>query len=154
MNYQVGFVPPTFQKSATIQPITTNHLRIHYALINPGDKTVLNALTANNYTGELQIHARGPNLKFKKFDPTYFVSPAVNRGAILFAVICWAALIALIHTAQSSEMDLSRRIAGLLTFALVLGIPAAVAIYQGTILAVKRLQRRVEKVERQRTRSE
>jgi hypothetical protein len=48
-----------------------------------------------NEAGRILVTAKGPSLKFKQFDPTTFITPAVNRGLLvmsgaIFAWIVWA----------------------------------------------------------------
>ena len=58
--------------------------------MNPGDRILFSALTAHDQVGSLQMEARGTNLKFRKFDPTLYISNAINRTLALICFLAWS----------------------------------------------------------------
>lgn len=113
---------------------------VRIPLLNPGDKLLVRLLMTGNEAGRVLVTAKGPGLKFKRFDPTTFISPAVNRGllvmsGLIFAWIFWAC--------AGTDRFISRpfwdKTITLVLIGLLLAMPSAILAYQGTIPLLKRL---------------
>ena len=108
-------------------------------LMNPGDKLMVRLLMTGNETGRILVTAKGPSLKFKRFDPTTFISPAINRGlqvmsGAIFAWIVWACA----GTDRFMSRPFWDKTITLLLIGLFLALPSAILAYQGTIPLIKR----------------
>ena len=109
-----------------------------------GDKVSISLLTTGNEAGRILVTAKGPSLRFKRFDPNTFISPAVNRwllvmsGAI-FAWIIWAC----VGTDQFMARPFWDETITIVLINLFLALPSAILAYHGTIPLFKRaLQRK------------
>lgn len=96
-------------------------------------------LMTGNDAGRILVTAKGPSLKFKRFDPTTFISPAVNRGLLVisgavFAWIVWACA----GTDRFMARPFWDKTITLILIGLFLAIPSAILAYQGTIPLLKR----------------
>jgi hypothetical protein len=87
MNTQMEFYPPVFHKSPSVNLLNPKHIRVHYPLLNPSDKTIFTALTANDKQGKIEVHARGPNLRVKEFDPRTYEIRVRRRVAGVIALL-------------------------------------------------------------------
>lgn len=112
---------------------------VRIPLMNPGDKLMVRLLMTGNEAGRILVTAKGPSLKFKPFDPTTFISPAVNRGLLvmsgaIFAWIVWACA----GTDRFMARPFWDKTITLALIGLFLAIPSAILAYQGTIPLLKR----------------
>jgi hypothetical protein len=108
-------------------------------LMNPNDEVVMSVLMSGNEGGRLLVTAKGPSLKFRLFDPATFISPAINRGVLvfcggLFAWIFWACL----GTDRFLGKPFWDKTITVLLITLFLALPSAVLAYQGIIPLLKR----------------
>lgn len=122
-----------------IDALQADSYEVRIPLMNPGDKLMVRLLMTGNETGRLLVTAKGPSLKFKRFDPTTFISPAVNRGLLvmsgaIFAWIFWACA----GTDRFMARPLWDKTITLVLIGLFLAVPSAILAYQGTIPLVKR----------------
>ena len=112
---------------------------VRIPLMNPGDKLLVRLLMTGNEAGRILVTAKGPSLKFKRFDPTTFISPAINRGLLVmsgavFAWIVWACA----GTDRFMARPFWDKTITLILIGLFLAIPSAILAYQGTIPLLKR----------------
>ena len=122
-----------------IDALQTDSHEVRIPLMNPGDKLMVRLLMTGNETGRILVTAKGPSLKFKRFDPTTFISPAVNRGLLvmsgaIFAWIFWACA----GTDRFMARPVWDKTITLVLIGLFLAIPSAILAYQGTIPLLKR----------------
>ena len=120
-----------------VVPAGSHEIRI--PLMNPGDNLLVRLLMTVNDAGRILVTAKGPSLKFKRFDPTTFISPAVNRGLLVisgavFAWIVWACA----GTDRFMARPFWDKTITLILIGLFLAIPSAILAYQGTIPLLKR----------------
>jgi hypothetical protein len=102
--------------------------------MNPGEKVLIRLAMTNNEQGRVLITAKGPGLKFRKFDPTTFISPIVNRSlliisAAIFGWIIWACT----GTDRFMAKPFWEKTISSILIVLFLALPSAVLAYQGSI---------------------
>ena len=122
-----------------IEMLQIDSYEVRIPLLNPGDKLMVRLLMTGNEAGRILVTAKGPGLKFKSFDPTTFISPAVNRGllvmsGLIFAWIFWACA----GTDRFMARPLWDKTITLVLIGLLLALPSAILAYQGTIPLLKR----------------
>ncbi|MCE3225335.1 MAG: hypothetical protein K0S58_3515 [Nitrospira sp.] len=138
---------PTLAVGPKIDMLTMDSYEVRIPLLNPGDKLQVRLLMAGNDSGRILVTAKGPGLKFKRFDPSTFISPAVNRGllvmsGLIFAWIFWACA----GTDRFMARPFWDKTITLVLIGLLLAMPSAILAYQGTIPLLKRALRwRAEK---------
>ena len=113
-----------------------------HSVMNPGDTLMVRLLMTGNEAGRILVTAKGPSLKFKRFDPTTFISPAVNRGLLvlsgaIFAWIVWAC----VGTDRFLARPFWDKTITLVLIGLFLALPSAILAYHGTIPLLKRALR-------------
>jgi hypothetical protein len=122
-----------------IETMQADSYGVTIPLMNPDDKLVVRLLMTGNEEGTILVTAKGPNLKFRSFNPDLFISPAVNRALLvlsggIFTWIMWACL--------GSERFMGRpfwdKTITAILVALFLAAPSALLAYQGMIPLVKR----------------
>ncbi|MGC3975313.1 MAG: hypothetical protein QM771_13155 [Nitrospira sp.] len=123
----------------TIDVLQADSHEVRIPLMNPGDKLLVRLLMTGNDAGRILVTAKGPSLKFKRFDPATFISPAVNRGILvmsgaIFAWIVWACA----GTDRFMARPFWDKTITLILIGLFLAIPSAILAYQGTIPLLKR----------------
>ena len=129
----------TLAVGPTIHPLQLDSQEVRIPLMNPGDKLMVRLLMTGNETGRILVTAKGPSLKFKRFDPTTFISPAINRGLLVMsgAIFAW-----IIWACAGTDRFMSRpfwdKTITLVLIGLFLAIPSAILAYQGTIPLLKR----------------
>ena len=112
---------------------------VNIPLMNPGDKLMVRLLMTNNEGGRVLVAAKGPNLKFRRFDPKTFISPVVNRSLLVgsagvFTWIFWAC----IGTDRFMAKPFWEKTITVLLIALFLALPSAILAYQGMIPLLRR----------------
>jgi hypothetical protein len=127
-----------------VESLRQDSHEVRIPLMNPGDKVSIGLLTTGNEAGRILVTAKGPSLKFKRFDPNTFISPAVNRGllvmsGVIFAWIVWAC----VGTDRFMARPFWDKTITMVLISLFLALPSAILAYQGTIPLLKRaLQRK------------
>jgi hypothetical protein len=122
-----------------IEAVEQDSYSVHIPLMNPGDQLSVRLLMTNHGCGKFLIAAKGPNLKFRLFDPATFISPVVNRSLlILSAGICAWILWACIGTDRFMAKPFWEKTITLILIAFFLALPSAVLAYQGIIPLIKR----------------
>ncbi|MBD0315401.1 MAG: hypothetical protein ICV75_01805 [Nitrospiraceae bacterium] len=125
-----------------IEALEHDSYAVSIPLMNPGDKLVIRFLLANNDDGRVLIGAKGPGLRFKRFDPRTFVSPVVNRSLLVmstgvFVWIVWACI--------GNDRFMSRPVwdktITVILVAAFLAVPSAILMYQGAIPLLKKALR-------------
>ena len=122
-----------------IEALQLDSHEVRIPLMNPGDKVLVRLLMMGNEAGRILVTAKGPSLKFKRFDPTTFLSPAINRGLLvmsggIFAWIVWACA----GTDRFMARPFWDKTITLALIGLFLALPSAILAYQGTIPLLKR----------------
>ena len=125
-----------------IEAVQLDSHEVRIPLMNPGDKLMVRLLMTGNEAGRILVTAKGPSLKFKRFDPTTFISPAVNRGLLvlsgaIFAWIVWAC----VGTDRFLARPFWDKTITLVLIGLFLALPSAILAYHGTIPLLKRALR-------------
>ncbi len=107
--------------------------------MNPGDQLIVRLLMTNHGCGKFLIAAKGPNLKFRLFDPATFISPVVNRSLLVMSAgICAWILWACMGTDRFMAKPFWEKTITLILIALFLALPSAVLAYQGIVPLIKR----------------
>ncbi|HET9963391.1 MAG TPA: hypothetical protein VFQ34_13705 [Nitrospiraceae bacterium] len=122
-----------------IDAIEADSYGVTIPLMNPDDKLVVRLLMTGNEEGTILVTAKGPNLKFRPFDPTTFISPAINRGLLvlsggIFTWIMWAC----IGTDRFMGRPFWDKTITMVLVGLFLAAPSALLAYQGMIPLLKR----------------
>ena len=122
-----------------IEALQQDSHEVRIPLMNPGDKVSVHLLMTGNEAGRILVTAKGPSLKFKRFDPSTFISPAVNRGLLvmsgaIFAWIVWAC----VGTDRFMTRPFWDKTITTVLISLFLAFPSAILAYQGTIPLFKR----------------
>src|SRR5579884_369080 len=115
---------------------------LNIPLMNPGDQLRLTVLMSDNHAGRILVSAKGPNLRFRQFDPSVFISPVVNRSltvlsAAVFTWIVWACT----TTDRFLAKPLWEKTITCMLIVGLLALPAAVLAYHGMIPLLKRALR-------------
>ena len=127
-----------------IEALQADSYEVRIPLMNPGELVAVRLLLMGNESGRILVTAKGPSLKFKRFDPGTFISPAMNRGLLvmsgaIFAWIFWACA----GTERFMAKPFWDKTITLILIGLFLAMPSAILAYQGTIPLLKRaLQRK------------
>ena len=122
-----------------IEAVQLDSHEVRIPLMNPGDKVFVRLLMTGNEAGRILVTAKGPSLKFKRFDPTTFISPAVNRGLLvlsggIFAWIIWAC----VGPDRFMARPFWDKTITLVLIGVFLALPSAVLAYHGSIPLLKR----------------
>ena len=91
-----------------IEALQLDSHEVRIPLMNPGDKISIHLLMTGNEAGRILVTAKGPSLKFKPFDPTTFISPAINRGLLVMSGATFAWIVAE-RTVNWDEMTINQR---------------------------------------------
>lgn len=122
-----------------IEAIEPDCYSVNIPLMNPGDKLLVRLLMTNNDHGRVLITAKGPSLKFRRFDPATFISPVMNRSLLVlstgvFAWIFWACT----GTDRFMAKPFWEKTITVMLIALFLALPSAVLAYQGIVPLLKK----------------
>ena len=144
----------TLAVAPKIEGLEDDSYRINVPLMNPGDKVTVNLFMINNEGGRILVAAKGPNLKFRSFDPATFISPVVNRSllvvsAIIFGWIFWACT----GTDRFMAKPFWEKTISSILIALFLALPASILAYQGIIPLLKKALQWKVKTRLERTES-
>lgn len=131
-----GCFSSTLAVGPRIEAVEQGSHSVNIPLMNPGDRLIVRLLMTNNEGGRVLVAAKGPNLKFRCFDPNTFISPVVNRSLLvgsagIFTWIFWAC----IGTDRVMAKPFWGKTITALLIALFLALPSAVLAYQGMISA-------------------
>lgn len=126
-----------------LEPAEHDAYRLNIPLMNPGDTLLLRVLMIDNHAGRILVSAKGPNLRFRPFDPAAFISPVVNRSLTvlstgIFIWIVWACT----ATDRFLAKPLWEKTITCMLIVMLLALPAAVLAYHGMIPLLKRVLRR------------
>ena len=122
-----------------IEASHTDSHSVNIPLMNPNDEVVVSVLMNGNESGKLLVTAKGPSLKFRLFNPGTFISPAINRGLLVFSggIFTWI-FWACIGTDRFLGKPFWEKTITVILIALFLALPSAVLAYQGIIPLLKR----------------
>ncbi|HEX2056553.1 MAG TPA: hypothetical protein VHF07_08665, partial [Nitrospiraceae bacterium] len=125
-----------------IETLEPGSYSVQIPLMNPGDRLIIRVLMTDNQCGRLLVTAKGPNLRFRSFDPRVFISPVVNRSLLvisagIFSWILWACT----GTDRFMARPFWDKTITSLLIALFLAAPAAILAYHGIIPLLKKALR-------------
>lgn len=135
---QYIFDPPLVVSSPHLEVTEANSHRLNLELMNPGDKVLVNFLTINNETGRISLTAKGPNLKFKRFEPKMFVSPVINRTVgVLYSLLFLVLFISYMHSQVFLDLDGLNKIGAVLIVGFLLIGGGSFFLHEKTISIIR-----------------
>lgn len=132
----------TLAISPKVEAVDHDSYSVTIPLMNPGDRLGIRLLMSNNDCGRILITAKGPSLRFRRFDPATFISPVVNRSLfVLSGLICVWIFWACTGTDRFMAKPFWEKTITTILIACFLALPSAFLAYQGSIPLLKRVLR-------------